>query len=303
MRKRARLTWFLVLLIFLAGWQLAAPRTQSPPAAAETTYEVHPLSEIYASGPPEATNVTDHDAFLAFTSSIPVACSVVYGETTAYGAIATDTDMGGGAHSDHTPYMGGLQPDTTYQYRVQGTAADGIIYVSDVFTFTTLAEQPTDEINLASLAAGAAVLDVSSNFGGAPNDGTWGANNAIDENPATAWASNGDGDNAYLEVALSEPGSPHAVEVWTRTMSNGTAQIYTFTLTANTGQIFGPFYLPDAAQAYRFEITPTQTITSVRLDVVESSGGNTGLVEWAVYTYAPPADIYELYLPNVRGRQ
>jgi len=72
------------------------------------------------------------------------------------------------------------------------------------------------------------------------------------------------------------------VEVWTRTMSDGTAQIFAFTLTTDTGEVLGPFTLQDAEKAYRFEVAATAR--SLRLDVVESSGGNTGLVEFVAYS-------------------
>jgi len=58
-------------------------------------------------------------------------------------------------------------------------------------------------------------------------------------------------------------------------MSNGTAQISEFTLTSNSGtaasETFGPFTLPDALRAYRFEISPTQAVNTLRLDVIASS--------------------------------
>jgi hypothetical protein len=64
-------------------------------------------------------------------------------------------------------------------------------------------------------------------------------------------------------------------------MSDGTAQIFAFTLTTDNGQVLGPFTLEDAARAYRFEVDAVAR--SLRLDVVDSSGGNTGLIEFAVY--------------------
>jgi hypothetical protein len=131
------------------------------------------------------------------------------------------------------------------------------------------------------LQAGARVVAVSSNFGGAANDGTWGANSAIDGNRGTAWSSNGDGNDAFIEVELAEPAQVYAVEVWTRSMSDGTAQILAFTLTTDTGNVLGPFELADATEPYRFDIDVVTQ--SLRLDVVDSSGGNTGLVEFAVY--------------------
>jgi hypothetical protein len=131
------------------------------------------------------------------------------------------------------------------------------------------------------LEAGARVLAVSSNFGGADNDDQWGAKSAIDGNRGTAWSSNGDGNEAYIEIELAHQANIYAIEVWTRSMSNGTAQIFSFTLTTDTGQILGPFSLEDAEQAYRFDVEAVAR--SVRLDVIDSSGGNTGLVELAVF--------------------
>lgn len=71
------------------------------------------------------------------------------------------------------------------------------------------------------------------------------------------------------------------IEVWTRTMSDGTAQTYKFTVTTDEGRTVGPFELPDATKPYRFEVD--LEATSLRLDVIESSGGNTGLIEFAAY--------------------
>ena len=111
---------------------------------------------------------------------------------------------------------------------------------------------------------------VSSNFGGGANDAGWGANSAIDGSRATEWSTNGDGDKGFIEIELAKPSDVGAIEVWTRSMSNNTAQIFEFTVTAENGQKAGPFKLPDASKSYRF-------------DVVASNGGNVGLVEFAAY--------------------
>jgi hypothetical protein len=73
----------------------------------------------------------------------------------------------------------------------------------------------------------------------------------------------------------------YAVEVWTRSMSDGTAQIFSFTITTDSGEVLGPFSLEDAGQAYRFDVDAVAR--TLRLDVVDSSGGNTGLIEFAVF--------------------
>ena len=109
---------------------------------------------------------------------------------------------------------------------------------------------------------------------------TWGVNQAFDGNVRSAWSSDGDGDDVYVTVDLGSVATVTAVEVWTRTMSDGTAQILSFTLTGDDGVLLGPFELPDAAQAYRFEVAmETKTL---RLDAATSTGGNTGLIEFAV---------------------
>ncbi len=64
-------------------------------------------------------------------------------------------------------------------------------------------------------------------------------------------------------------------------MTDGTAEIFSFTLTTDSGEILGPFELNDSNQSYPFEMSVVAE--TLRLDVVESSGGNTGLVEFAVY--------------------
>lgn len=285
----------------------------APSQAFTDTLTIRPLSDLYveSEGPPQMINITPNQATLTFVSNIPVACSVIYGTDDTYGMIAQDPNMAGGAITDHNPLLVGLEPDTEYFYRLQGFDANGVMYISDPATFRTLseAEEVEPTANLAALSAGAQVIAVSSNFGSAANDRTWGANSAIDENPSTAWSSNGDGDNAYIEIQLAEPAQPTSVEVWTRFMTNNTAQIFEFTLTAEDITL-GPFSLTDATQAYSFTVDfGLPEVTSIRLDVVESNGGNTGLVELAVYaeTVATQSgivpdneDTIEIYLPVVR---
>jgi hypothetical protein len=263
----------LVLLLIAAAC--------SPNQETATGTNIHPLEEVYASGAPEMTEITSSDAVLLFDSNQPLACSVIYGETTRYGMIAVDQDMGGGAHSEHHPILTGLEPDTEYHYRLQGTAADGTIYISDDMTFRTPAQEDDTEVNLASLEAGGSIKDVSSNFGGAANDETWGANNAIDGNRASAWSSDGDGNEAFIEFQLAHAAHLHAVEVWSRTMSNNSAQIFSFSLTTVSGEVLGPFSLEGAEQSYRFEVDVVADW--LRLDVHDSNGGNSGLIEFAAY--------------------
>jgi phosphodiesterase/alkaline phosphatase D-like protein len=71
--------------------------------------------------------------------------------------------MNRGAHSNHLPLLSGLKPSTSYHFRVQGVAADGQVFVGETQTFRTVAAPTGDRMNLASLAAGAQVTEVSSN--------------------------------------------------------------------------------------------------------------------------------------------
>jgi hypothetical protein len=253
----------------------------APAFAQERMFPVRSIAEVAQDGLPEVSEITHQDAVLRFRSAIPLACSVVYGETAAFGQVAVDQDMDGGAHQNHHPLMANLRPDTTYHFRVQGVAADGRVFVGETQTFRTGEAPRNTRMNIASLQAGARIAAVSSNWSNQTNDGSFGANSAIDGQRGSAWSSNGDGDDAFIVIDLPKRARIGEVEVWTRSMSDGTAQTFTFTLTTDDGRTLGPFALPDASKPYRFAVDVAAK--TLRLDVVESSGGNTGLIEFAAY--------------------
>lgn len=267
-----------IVFAFLAVFAVQPATAQS---AKVPDLNIRPIEDVFTDGPPRIADLSEQDGTLLFVSSIPLACSVVYGETTAFGQISVDQDMNGGAHTNHHPALSGLKPDTLYHYRVQGTAIDGTLYASSVMTFRTPKAAAAGPLNLASLEAGGRILNVSSNFGGGSNDASWGADSAIDGRRTTEWSSNGDGDGGFVEIALAREARLGAVEVWTRSMSNNTAQIFKFTLTTDKGEMLGPYELPDAAKPHRFDIDVTAK--TLRLDVVSSNGGNVGLVEFAAF--------------------
>ncbi|NDJ76781.1 MAG: discoidin domain-containing protein, partial [Chloroflexi bacterium] len=128
---------------------------------------------------------------------------------------------------------------------------------------------------------GAEITGYSSAFGSAALAETWGAGSAFDGSPNSAWSSAGDGDEAWIEVRLAQRSQIDRIEFWTRFMSDGTAQIFEFTITTGDGRVYGPYELPDAEQAYGFDVNFEAEV--LRFDVVDSSGGNTGAVEIAVY--------------------
>ena len=242
------------------------------------------LDEIAVTAP-SASNISDSSAIINFSGTVPIACVVVYGESNNFGFIAVDDSMGRSSTKEHRLELLGLKEDTMYSYRLQGTARDGIIYVGQVRNFRTTLTKDQSTINarknLASISSGARIVSVSSNIGFQDNTGRWGANNAIDSDEKTAWSSNGDGDNAFIEIELSDMAQIDTVEFWTRSMSNNTAQIFSFTVTNEIGDTFGPFALPDANKSYQFSVEIIAR--RLRFDVQSSNGGNTGAIDIRAY--------------------
>ncbi len=242
--------------------------------------EVAPLS-LVTETEPQVLDVTDTTARVNFVGTVPLACYLVYGETEEFGFITNDPDMAAPAIIEHNPILLGLEPDTEYVFRMQGIGEDGIIYVSEVYTFRTLPVSNESNANLLAPENGTTVMEVSSNFGGQPNDGRWGIDNAFDSNPATEWSSDGDGDDAYFVADLGGIYQIDTIEYWTRQMTNGTAITESFTVTADNGEIYGPFELSGTDQSYAFEV---DFVTStLRFDVETSTGGNTGVIDVAAY--------------------
>lgn len=229
--------------------------------------EILDITAIQA-GPIElAVDPGGRSATLSVSTSLDVACAVVYGRDASFGSIATDADMGGGAHRDHHAVLGGLEPDTEYVYRVQGSDAAGRLYVSETFRFRTPAAPAGAAANL---ALGATVVDVSSEFSPA-----YGAANALDGDPSTEWSSAGDGDDAFITIDLGEGRDVGAVAFVTRSMSDGSATTETFSVSAD-GIEQGPF--PAGTEL----VAVTLRARLLRFDVVSSSGGNTGAVDIVV---------------------
>lgn len=224
---------------------------------------LHPFSDIQASPVTVTPDPSGRSALLTVDTTIDAACSVVYGTDDTFGRVAVDRDMDGGAHTDHRPVLGGLQPETTYHYRLQGTAVDGTLYVSEVMTFTTPAA-PEGPMNLAQ---GATVTGVSSEWSDA-----FAAELAFDGDSSTEWSSRGDGDDAWVEIDLGAPSTIAAVVFRTRSMSDGTARATDYTVTAD-GAVLGPFPVDETIELGSLDAQV------LRFDVEASTGGNTGAVE------------------------
>lgn len=226
-------------------------------------------------------DVTDTTARVNFVGTIPLACYLVYGTDESFGFVTNDPDMAQAAIIDHNPVLLDLEPDTEYVFRMQGIGEDGVIYVSELYRFRTLPASDVSSENLLSPENGAVVIEVSSNFGNQPNDGRWGILNAFDGNPATEWSSNGDGDDTYFVVELSGEHRIHTIEYRTRAMNDGTAITEAFTITTDSSEVFGPFEVEAYTDMTTFEVD--FVATTLRYDVERSTGGNTGVIDIAVY--------------------
>lgn len=256
LRLRATLTGAAIVLALLAAG--------CADGDGEGGTDVRAAEEIFEADPVVETDPSGTAAVLRVETRLDMACAVVWGTTESLGdGIATDTDMGGGAHRQHAAVMSGLEPDTTYYYRVQGSGADGALYRSELRTFTTppAAEDAAERVD-------ATVADVSSEFSDA-----FAAANAVDGDLATEWSSDGDGDDTWIELDLGGPTEVGSVAVRTREMSDGTAIIETFAVVPDGGEPLGPFTADGTPAAVDV------TAERLRIEAVETTGGNTGAVE------------------------
>ena len=291
MKSRLSLLTLVLTLSFVGVWQLNQTANPLPVAAQDDddaemekildNITFRSIDEIVDTELIVTNFANDGTATLPIETNISVACTIVYGTTEEFGSLSLDQDMAGGTHSSHSPLLSGLEPNTTYYFRVQGVDVDGVIYISETLSFTTPEFETAEITNLASPELGATITNYSSAFGDAALADRWGAGSAFDDNPNTQWATNGDGDSAWLEVELAAPASIHSVEFWSRAMNDGTSITLAFTVTTEDGTVYGPFAVPDTNQAYVFEVEiEAQTL---RFDLIETTGGNTGVVNIAVY--------------------
>ncbi len=296
---RPNALWAFVVVLVLAVIAVVSRQpagiAQADPAATETkTLTSLPIEPILE-GPLELSEITATSATLRIDTSLDVACVVVYGPDESFGQLALDQDMGLRAHRNHLVVLRGLEPDSAYVYRLQGSDPNGNFYASRVLRFRTppadaaaaSAPDPLAALSVTPLGRnvarddlGAVVSAVSSNYGGGDNASRWGADNAIDGDPDTEWSSAGDGDEAFITITLPNETTVSGFGLWTRTMGSS-AQIGRFVVESDSGETFGPFELPDATGIYTFPAAGRGRTFTFR--VVASSGGNTGVVELAVY--------------------
>jgi hypothetical protein len=224
---------------------------------------------------------------LRFTTSVPSSCEALYG--TAEDALdnrATDPDMPEGQLAvDHQVPLEDLAAATRYFWRARAVDANGETYTSKLGDFTTLTATQPDDLsaalqNVALAEHGASVTGVSSNFGNGDNDSTWGVNHVLDGQMSTEWATQGDGDDAWFSLDFGQERGISRFGFRSRKMSDGTSIIKSVQLFFGDSQTaVGPLATPDPDELYIFDFNSPVKARTVRLEVLTSSGGNTGAKE------------------------
>lgn len=236
--------------------------------------DVLPLDDVLDSSIVVTPDPSGTSAEVTLTTTVPLACAVIYGVEDDFGQVATDADMAGGALIDHAPVLLGLEPETEYQYVLQGSDAAGNLYRSEILAFTTPAAEAIDRPGR-NVAPDAEVVAVSSEF-----SETFGANHAIDGDPATEWSSDGDGDDASITIELGETTDIVGFGVRSRSMGDGSAIIQDYEVTVDDAEVLGPF--PAGSDG----LTSSEASTRgqrFRFDAITTTDGNTGAVEIEIY--------------------
>jgi len=228
---------------------------------------------------PEVIEISGSGVSLGFSAEKPTLSSTAIGLSEDFGRIARAP--GNEPSKDHEVSLPGLQSDSKYYSETIAIDEAGELIRSELISFETpeVAEEDFGE-NFALIEKGADISGVSSNFG---NDiaGSFGALNAIDGDPGTEWSSQGEGDNAWIEIELAEEIEVTGFGFWSRTMGD-TGEIRRLRLLDGEGEVIGEFEIPDAEGLYNFDLTPVQ-VQNLRFEVIESTGGNTGAREIRIY--------------------
>lgn len=248
---------------------------------AEASGTLRPFSEVQASDFVfEADPTSPGRGIFRVTTTEPMICAIVWGESEEFGNFNNSLAMNGTGIVEHDVFLPGAEPGTEYYFRVQGSAANGRQYRSETATFT-IAEPapgsaPASEATGEPLSLDAATVEASSEFSDA-----WAAVNAVDGDPATEWSTAGDGDDGWITVDLGAPTEVGGVEFVTRSMADGTAITETFTVSVDGGAPLGPFPAGNLVDP-RFAMLEL-TGQELRFDVDTSTGGNVGAVEIRVF--------------------
>jgi hypothetical protein len=271
------------LIIAVGAFALLAAACSS---GADEDTAVRPFSEVQAT---EATFENDATfpgrGILRVDTTEPMICAIVWGETEDLGNFNNSLDMNGTGIVEHNVLLPGAESGQTYFYRLQGSAADGTLYQSELMTFTLPADEGETSDETAAehgvnVAEGATVIEVSSEF-----SASWAGANAFDGDLNTEWSSAGDADEAFITIDLGSSQEIAGVEFLTRTMTDGSATTETFFVVVDDGERLGPFIAGNPANPELNDASITGRI--LRFEVQDTTGGNTGAIE--IRAFAPVA--------------
>lgn len=225
-------------------------------------------------------------AVVRFETSLPTSGEVEFGSSKSkLDRTAMDVAMEPGELSfTHEVPLEDLEPDTEYTWRVRAVDRDNAVLSTKLASFTTAdTEPPAMGDNVARRSAGAEVFEVSSNWGGGTNDSIYGAEHAFDGKMASEWASDGDGDEAWVELEFGGLRRITGFAFRSRHTSDGRSIIRRVELAFDGDTERGPFDVPDPTKRYLFAIEPPVEASRVRIKAVETTGGNTGAREIEFY--------------------
>ncbi len=289
-RPFIRLATLLVTVAVLASACGSSNSDSSAAASSDTGLgELLPFSEVQAGDFTFEADVSDPNrGIFHVTTTEPMICTIVWGETEEFGNFNNSLAMNGTGIVQHDVFLPGAEQGKTYFFRVQGSTADGRQFRSPTDTFTIPVSTPpssdamgggdTMAVHGTNLALNATIVEASSEFG--PG---WEAANAIDGDGTTEWATKGDGDSGFITIDLGSPQSVVGTEFITRRMLDGTAITDTYMITVDDGEPIGPFTAGTPAEP---NFNPAEfTGQVIRFDIAASSGGNVGAIE--VNVFAP----------------
>jgi hypothetical protein len=245
-----------------------------------TDPEVRHFSEVQAGDIVFEPDSSDHTrGVFRVETTEPMICAIVWGEDESFGRFNNSLSMNGTGVTRHDVLLPDIEPGREYRYVIQGTTADGTLYRSEVASFRigeagATTTQPTDRGP--NLALDATIEDASSEF-----SSSFAAENAIDGDTATEWATSGDGDDGSLTIDLGGPQEIAGVEFITRSMADGSSITDTFTVTVDGGEALGPFPAGTVTDPRFAELVAAGRL--LRFDVESSTGGNVGAVEVRVF--------------------
>lgn len=239
---------------------------------------VHPFSEVQGSDLVFERDPNDPTrGIFRVTTTEPMICAIVWGEDASFGRFNNSLSMNGTGIEQHDVLLPDVEPGVTYRYVVPGTTADGTLYRSKVGTFAIEGGREQAAVDRGeNLALGATIVDRSSQFSAA-----FAAENALDGDTATEWATRGDGDEGFVTIDLGAVREIGGVEFVTRSMADGSSVTDTFTVSIDGGPPLGPFPAGTVADPRFADLVASGR--ELRFEVATSTGGNVGAVEIRVF--------------------